>query len=59
MKMNWKLYDENGSFLQEVNCQYDSLDFAHFEYNAIEVKVDFKNKKSYIIKKGDSNESHD
>lgn len=55
--MDWKLYDKDGSFLQEVNCQYDSLDIACFDHNAIEVRVDFLEKKAYIIEKEDVNES--
>lgn len=47
--MEWKLYDKEGNFLQEVNCQYDSLDLATMMYNASEVKVDFKSKIAKIV----------
>lgn len=54
--MNWDLYDIDGEFLKEVNCEYDSLDISRWEFNAVEVRVDFKNKKTYIIAKGDGND---
>jgi hypothetical protein len=50
--MDWKLYDSNGEFLQEVNCQYDALDLATLLYEAVEVEVDFINKKAIIKAKG-------
>lgn len=55
--MEWKLYDINDNFLQEVNCQYDSLDIADLFYDAEQVLIDFKHKKAQIIKRkeGDSN----
>jgi len=52
--LEWKLYDLNGNFLQEVNCQYDALDFAFYDHDAKLVKVDFDNKKAYILKKGET-----
>lgn len=55
--MDWKLYDMEGNFIQEVNCQYDSLDIALFDHDATEVRVDFKEKKAYILEKEDVNES--
>lgn len=48
--MDWKLYDQNGDYLQEVNCQYDSLDLATMEHNAEKVEVDFKTKTAKIVK---------
>ncbi len=52
--MDWKLYDENGKFLQEVNCQYDSLDIALFEYQATKVNIDFDKKEATILEKGEN-----
>ncbi|MBD8839453.1 hypothetical protein IFU39_16695 [Paenibacillus sp. CFBP 13594] len=49
--MDWKLFNENDEFLQEVNCQYDSLDLATMEHDAERVEVDFKNKTARIIKR--------
>ena len=49
--MEWKLFDENGDFLQEVNCQYDSLDIAVMFFGAEAVEVDFEKKEAKIIKK--------
>lgn len=49
--MDWKLFDEDNVFLQEVNCQYDSLDLASMEHDAERVEVDFKNKIARIIKR--------
>lgn len=54
--MDWKLYDIDGKFLKEVNCEYDSLDLSRWEFNAVEVRVDFKNKKTYIITKDDNDD---
>lgn len=54
--MDWKLYDEDGNFLQEVNCQYDSCDLANWNYNAEQIIIDFKTKTTKIIKKGDGSE---
>lgn len=48
--MDWKLFDDKNEFLQEVNCQYDSLDLATMEHNAETVEVDFKTKTARIIK---------
>ncbi|MGM1044849.1 MAG: hypothetical protein ACQEXX_01745 [Bacillota bacterium] len=48
--MEWKLYNQKGKYLQDVNCQYDSLDLAIMEHNAEKVEVDFKNKTARIIK---------
>lgn len=48
--LEWKLYDQNGDYLQEVNCQYDSLDLATMEHNAEKVEVDFSSKTARIIK---------
>lgn len=54
--LDWKLYDKDGTFLQEVNCEYDSCDISRWEYGAVELKLDFKNKKAYILEKeGDEN----
>lgn len=55
--MDWKLFNESGELISEVNCQYDSLDISEWVHDAIEVKVDFINKSTYIIKrKGDNDE---
>lgn len=51
--MEWKLYDEHGLFIQDVNCQYDSLDIAQFDNDAIVVKVNFKNKEAHIIERNE------
>lgn len=48
--MEWKLYDKNGNFLQEVNCQYDASDIATMMYNAKIVQLDFDKKEAKIIK---------
>lgn len=49
-KLEWKLYDKDGKFLQEINCQYDACDIATMIYNATEIKLDFKNKKANILR---------
>lgn len=48
-RLDWKLYDKNDNFLQEVNCQYDASDIATMLYNAVQVELNFKNKKAKII----------
>jgi hypothetical protein len=48
--MEWKLYDKDGNFLQEVNCQYDASDIATMMYNAKIVQLDFDKKEAKIIK---------
>lgn len=48
--MEWKLYDKNGEFIQEVNCQYDSLDLAVMFHGATKIEVDFDKKEAKIIK---------
>lgn len=50
--MDWKLFDIEGNFIQEVNCQYDSLDIALFDNNAVRVEVNFQNKEAYILESG-------
>lgn len=47
--MDWKLYDKNNQFIQEVNCQYDSLDLAVMLRDAKKVIVDFNKKETHII----------
>lgn len=47
--MEWKLFDRDKNFIQEVNCQYDSLDIATFDNNATQVLVNFEKKEAYII----------
>lgn len=47
--MEWKLYDKDGNFLQEVNCQYDASDIATMMYNAKVVQLDFDKKEAKII----------
>lgn len=49
--MDWKLFDEKGEFLQEVNCEYDSCDLSRWEYGASEIRLDFENKQAFILKK--------
>lgn len=49
--MDWKLFDQNGDFLQEVNCQYDACDIATMMYEAIEVRLDFDKMEAYILNK--------
>lgn len=49
--MEWKLYDEAGEFLQEVNCEYDSCDISRWEHGAVELRLDFKAKKAFIIRR--------
>ncbi|MCM3257060.1 hypothetical protein M3664_04595 [Paenibacillus lautus] len=48
--MDWKLFDSNGEFIQEVNCQYDALDLAVLIEEATIIIVDF-NKKEARVKK--------
>lgn len=57
LALEWKLYDEKGNLLQNVNCQYDSLDLSEMMFNADEVRIVFSEKKAYILKRkeGDSN----
>jgi putative restriction endonuclease len=47
--VDWKLLSKEGNFLQEVNCQYDSLDLAVMLYGASKVVVDFVRKESQIV----------
>ena len=49
--MDWKLFDIDGKFLQEVNCEYDSCDISRWEYSAKEIKLDFVKKEAHIIAK--------
>ncbi|MFB5758973.1 hypothetical protein [Paenibacillus medicaginis] len=49
--MEWKLIDEEGNFLQEVNCQYDASDIAIMIYNATRVELDFEKKEANIRSK--------
>ena len=53
--MEWKLYDQNNNFIQYVNCQYDSLDVAHWDLKAERVIIDFPNKSAHLVslEKGD------
>lgn len=47
--MEWKLYDDKGNFLQDVNCQYDACDVARWDYNAVYLHLDFAEKAAHII----------
>lgn len=49
--MEWKLYDADGTFLQEVNCQYDACDIANMMYRAAQVLINFNEKSARIIAK--------
>jgi len=49
--MEWELYDIDGSYLQDVNCEYDSADLSRWEHGATELRLDFVNKKAYILSK--------
>ncbi|GFN32487.1 hypothetical protein [Paenibacillus xylaniclasticus] len=49
--MEWKLYNSDGTFLQEVNCQYDASDIAVMLYGASKVELDFNHKEAKIIEK--------
>jgi hypothetical protein len=49
VNIEWKLFDRDGSLIQEVNCQYDSLDLAVMLRNAKKVEVDFEKKEARII----------
>lgn len=40
--MKWKLFDIDGAFLQEVNCQYDACDIAVMMYKASKLDIDFE-----------------
>lgn len=48
--MDWKLFDQKGNFLQEVNCQYDASDIATMLYDAKQVLLDFEKQEAKIIK---------
>jgi hypothetical protein len=48
--MDWKLFDKEGKFLQEVNCQYDASDIATMMYDAKQVILDFDKQEAKIIK---------
>lgn len=48
--MEWKLFDKEGNFLQEVNCQYDASDIATMMYEAKKVELDFDKQEAKIIK---------
>ena len=54
--MDWKLYDKNRHFLQEVNCQYDASDIACMLYGATVVNLNFNTKEAYIIEGNEENE---
>lgn len=55
--MDWKLLDENGNVLQDVNCQYDACDISQWDYNVESLKIDFNSKTATIIKRnGELNE---
>jgi hypothetical protein len=47
--MEWKLYDKQGNYLQDVNCQYDASDLAVMLYEAKIVKLDFNKQEAYIV----------
>ena len=47
--MDWKLYDEDGKFLQEVNCQYDASDIATMMYDAKKVELNFVTQEAFIV----------
>ena len=47
--MNWVLLGKDGKQLQKVNCQYDALDIARWEYNASVVHIDFEKNTARII----------
>jgi len=49
--MEWKLFDENRNFLQEVNCQYDACDFASMFYGATRLEIDFNRKEATIVER--------
>lgn len=49
--MEWKLYDVDGGFLQEVNCQYDASDIATMMFNAKKVELDFDKQEAKILSK--------
>lgn len=51
--MEWKLYDQEGNLLQDVNCQYDSCDISRWDYNAKRIIIDFSKKTTHIIEKDD------
>lgn len=48
--MDWKLFDKENKFLQEVNCQYDAADIATMMYDAKQVVLDFDKQEAKIIK---------
>lgn len=49
--MEWKLFDIDGMFLQEVNCQYDACDIAVMMYGASKLDLDFDACTAIIKKK--------
>ncbi len=48
--MNWKLFDVDGSFIQEVNCPYDASDFASM-FGAKRLELNYKKEEAYILEK--------
>lgn len=50
--MEWKLFDTDGNFIQEVNCEYDACDISQWEHGAVLLSLDFKSKEAHIIAKG-------
>lgn len=54
--LDWKLFDNYGNFLKEVNCQYDSCDISKYEFNAKSIRIDFSKQEAYIIEYEDNQE---
>lgn len=50
--MEWKLFDTDGKFLQEVNCEYDACDLSQWEHGAVSLRLDFEKKEAHIIMTG-------
>lgn len=51
--MDWKLFDKDGNFLQEVNCQYDALDMSTMFHSGVKVLIDFEKESAYIVETED------
>lgn len=47
--MDWKLFDQQGEFLQEVNCQYDASDIATMMYEAKAIILNFDTQEAHIV----------
>lgn len=49
LRVEWKLYDKDGNFVQEVNCQYDGIDLAVMLCAAVRIEIDMTNKTARVV----------